>query len=94
MSNPERLEKIGRLEELKQRAITLSMEIHALRSPINRATDRTRPLDDINLRELAEQMGSLQKKLNEHRELCEQIKDLAEDLNVPMPATDVRRKRS
>lgn len=89
----ERMEKVGRFEVLKQQAITLSVEIHGLREQVNRATDRTKPLEDIKLQELAEQMQLLQDKMTAHRELCGQIKDLAEDLNVPMPVTDVRRKR-
>ncbi len=93
MSNPERLEKIGLLEELKHKAITLSVEIHALREQINRDMDRSRPLSEIKLRESAEQMALFQTKLRDHRAMCDHIKELAEDLNVPMPTTDVRRKR-
>ena len=93
MSNPERLEKLGLLEELKHKAITLSVEIHALREQINRDMDRSRPLSEIKLLESAEQMALFQTKLRAHRDMCDRIKELAEDLNVPMPTTDVRRKR-
>lgn len=93
MSNPQRLEKIGLLEVKKQAAIALSVEIHGLREAINRATDASRPIADLALDELAVQMTQLQGKTSEHRQLCDEICALAEDLNVPMPATDVRRKR-
>lgn len=88
-----RAEKMGLLEMKKQTAIALSVEIHGLREQINRATDGHRPISDLPLEELTIQMQRWQEKVAAHRQLCEDLRELAEDLNVPMPSTDVRRKR-
>mgnify|MGYP001560506424 FL=1 len=88
-----RAEKLGLLEMRKQAAIALSVEIHGLREQINRATDAHQAISDLPLEELTIQMQKWQQKVAEHRQLCDDIRDLAEELNVPMPATDVRRKR-
>ena len=93
MNSPQRNEKMGRLMEMKQRAFLLSAEIHALQEQIYRATDPTRGLDEVNLQESAALMTQWQAKLAEHRDLCARIQELSDDLGIPMPVTDVRRKR-
>jgi len=93
MSSPQRLEALGQLEEKKQQAIALSVEIHGLREQINRATAAHRPVSDVPLEELTIQMTKWQEKVAEHRQLCDEIRTLAEDLNIPMPNTDVRKRR-
>lgn len=91
--NQARLEKLGLLEVKKQMAFALSVDIHGLREQINRATDHNRPIADLALDELSVMMQRLQEKTANHRELVDELRTLAEDLNVPMPMTDVRRKR-
>lgn len=91
--NQSRAEKLGLLEMKKQAAIALSVEIHGLREQINRATDAHQSISDVPLEELTIQMAKWQQKVADHRQLCDEIRELAEDLNVPMPSTDVRRKR-
>lgn len=93
MSTAQRLEKKGLFEEKKQRAMALSVEIHLLREEINRATDRSRPIADLMLTELAVLMRALQDKTDAYRQLVGDLTELAEDLNEPMPNTDARRKR-
>jgi hypothetical protein len=93
MSSDQRLAKLGTLEEKKQRAIALSVEIHHLREEINRATDASKPIASLALDELSVLMQRLQEKTTEHRQLCDDLRELSEDLNVQMPTTDVRRKR-
>lgn len=91
--NHARLEKLGLLEVKKQAAFALSVEIHGLREQINRATDLHLPIANLALDELSVLMSSLQEKTTEHRQLVDELRSLAEDLNVPMPMTDARRKR-
>lgn len=91
--NSGRLEKIGLMEVKKQSAIELSVEIHGLREQVNRATDASRPIADMALDELSVLMHRLQEKTLAHRELVAELRGLAEDLNLPMPTTDVRKKR-
>lgn len=93
MSRERRYEQMGLLEEKKREAIELSVEIHGLREQINRATDEHRAIQDLALDELSVIMQRFQEKTSRHRQLCDEIRSLAEDLNVPMPSTDVRRKR-
>ena len=90
---PSRAEKLGLLEMKKQAAIALSVEIHGLREQINRATDAHQSVSDVPLDELTIQMTKWQEKVAEHRQIVDDLRSLAEDLNVPMPMTDVRRKR-
>lgn len=92
MTNP-RAEKLGLLELKKQAAIALSVAIHGLREQINRATDAHQSISDVPLEELTIQMQDWQQKVAEHQQLCADIRELAEELNVPIPSTDVRRKR-
>lgn len=91
--NHVRLEKLGLLEVKKQAAFALSVEIHGLREQINRATDHNRPIAELALDELSVLMQRLQERTAEHRQLVDDLRSLAEDLNVPMPTTDARRKR-
>ncbi len=91
--NHARLEKIGLLEVKKKAAIELSVEIHGLREQINRATDRNRPIADLALDELSVLMQRLQEKTMEHRQLVDELRELAEELGLPVPNADVRRKR-
>lgn len=88
-----RLEKLGLLEIKKQAAIALSVEIHGLREQINRATDDHRAIADLALDELSVLMSRLQERTAEHRQLVDELRSLSEDLGLPMPSTDVRRKR-
>lgn len=91
--NHARLEKLGLLEVKKQAAFALSVEIHGLREQINRATDAHMPIANLALDELSVLMQRLQEKTAEHRQLIDDLRSLAEDLNVAMPMTDARRTR-
>lgn len=91
--NHARLEKLGLLEVKKQAAFALSVEIHGLSEQINRATDAHLPIANLALEELSVLMTSLQDKTVAYRQLVDELRSLAEDLNVPMPMTDARRKR-
>jgi hypothetical protein len=93
MSSAQRLEKLGLLELKKQQAFALAVEIHGLREQVNAATASHRPIGELRLDELSVLMQRLQEKTTEHRQLCDDLRELAEDLNVQMPTTDVRRKR-
>lgn len=91
MSSPTRLENLGRLQEKKQRAIALSLQIHNDRQAINAATNPHRPIDELDTKALCILLDRLHHGTLEHRRLCDEITALCEDLGELLPNLDLGR---
>lgn len=89
----QRLEKLGLMEQKKQQAFALAVEIHGLREQINRATASHKPIAELALDELTVIMQRLHARTIEHRQLVDELRSLSDDLGLSMPETDVRRTR-
>lgn len=87
----QRMENLGRLQVAKQEAIRLSIRIHQLRGEINQQTNQHRPIAELNTRALSVALDELHAATLRHRELCDEMKQLCDDLGEPMPNVDVRR---
>jgi hypothetical protein len=85
MSSPDRLEKLGLLQEKKRRAQDLAIRIHTLREDINRATRPHLPIEEMDTRTLGVYLDGLHDARQEHAKLCREIRALCEDLGEKMP---------
>lgn len=93
MSSEQRLINLGRLEEKKQRAWALALTIDRLQTDLAREFDTHRDSSQIDLASAGRMFTELSAAWEEFVAVREEIRALCEDLGVPVPNLDAKRRR-